>query len=107
MTPNSAEPVCRIAIVRLAPMHNAMNVSAISVFDTLRLRMGRIEMIVPEQDERTDQLFGRRGELSLFKYLSESFVQTSFWQHTRTRARTERRKFGCVEQFNKTWHGTN
>ena len=62
MRADAPEPIRRIAKVRFAPMHDAVDERAVSAFDVLSDFVRGIEMIVPEENERTNELLISSGQ---------------------------------------------
>ncbi len=62
MWADASEPIFGIPIVRLAPVHDSVDKRAVGVFDFLCDSVGRVQVIVPEQNQRADKLlfFGRQ-----------------------------------------------
>src|SRR5258706_8301586 len=56
MLAHTMEPVFGVAIIRLAAMQDAMDESAIGIFDLLRNHVGGLEAVVPKQDQSTNEL---------------------------------------------------
>lgn len=56
MVPDAPEPIGSISIVGFAPVHDRMDQRAIGSLDALRERMGGAEMIMPKENQRSNQL---------------------------------------------------
>ena len=56
MLANPPEPIFRIAVIRLPPMHDTVHECAIGIVDALGNDMCRLQVIVPEQEQRADKL---------------------------------------------------
>ncbi len=55
MRPHATPPILRVKIIRLAPVHEGVNKTAVGVLNALREGVRGIEMIVPEQNQRPDE----------------------------------------------------
>ena len=67
MSTHTTEPVLRVSIIRLPPVHDGMHVTAVCVLDPLRDLMGGIEMIMPKQQGRANHFPARRRNSSRVK----------------------------------------
>jgi hypothetical protein len=54
MRADAAPPVFRVPRVRLAAVHDGVHEGAVARFERLGDAMRRVQMVVPEQDERAD-----------------------------------------------------
>ena len=59
---HAAEPISRVAKVRLPPVHDAMDERAVSCFNFLGNMVGGIEMVMPEQHQSADKILALCGQ---------------------------------------------
>src|SRR5438046_10561470 len=69
------EPVLGVAVVRLAPMHDRVQETALGVVDVLRYSVRLVQMIVPEQGCGANQRLEPRRELCGLNETVELAVQ--------------------------------
>ena len=74
MGTDAMKPILGVGEVRFATVHDAVQEGAIAIFDGLRDHMGTFEMIVPQQDQGSNQgLFGA-GDFATIEELVEFLV---------------------------------
>jgi len=61
------EPVFRIPIIRLSPMENGVQITAVGVFNLLHDSVRGIEMVVPEENRGANEFAIRFGKGSIAK----------------------------------------
>src|SRR5438034_1171859 len=76
-----------------------MNETSVGTFDPLRNGVRSIEMVVPEQDQRTDELLASGPELRGAKQRIELRGQVAFGEHAGTRPGPERGVLLCRQEF--------
>ena len=63
MLSHAVEPILGIAVVGLAAMHDAVNITTIHVVDVLGDGMRFIEVIVPQKKKRPDRIAAMIGKV--------------------------------------------
>jgi len=94
---HAAEPILRVPVVRLAPVHDAVDQAAVWPFDALRENVRGIVVVVPEQQERADE-FGLRGYAVAAEQLVERAVQVGLRECAGARRGAERGGAGLGEE---------
>ncbi len=102
MLPHAPPPVFRVPEIRFAPVHNRVKQAAVRILDALRDAVCRIQMVVPEQDQRAHQIavFRRKPEAG------EDGCERGFQFALRTRARARTRaQFGWLDIRQECFQG--
>ena len=74
MPANPMEPVPRVAIIRLASMQEAVEPTAVGIFNLLANFMRRFVVVVPEQDGAAQQFLPGAGQRCLGQEPIEALV---------------------------------
>jgi hypothetical protein len=73
MISDAMEPIFRVPVIGLAAMDDTMEVGAVGVVNLLRDDVGGVEMVVPQKDERANELSLGGLELEVGKNDVECF----------------------------------
>src|SRR2546425_12986332 len=101
MIADSMKPISGVAVVRLAPMHDAVNESAVRSLDALGNRMRLIKMIMPKIHDRANELLGDSRQASLTKDRFKAAIQFGKSRNTDSRAGAKFRHCGSRRQLQK------
>ena len=85
-------PIFGVPIIRLAPMHHGVNKTAVRVLDTLGDLVGSVQMVVPEQEQRPDEILLRGGQLGFTKKRVKFGDEGGFSKYPGTGFGPERRR---------------
>ena len=111
MFADPSEPIGCVAVIGLTTVHDAVDESAVSVFNGLGYGVGRVEVVVPEKDQGADEFLAFVRDFGGFECFVERAVQGGFGLDAGARAGSERRWFGRGQQMlelhgNGPFHGT-
>src|SRR5262249_54897158 len=93
-----AQPVLRVAVVRLTAVHDGVNETAVAIVDGLRDQMRRVQMIVPEQHRGANQLPRPLRKCRVDEQALERRVQLRYRLSDITRTGTEFWRFRSRQQ---------
>jgi hypothetical protein len=99
MTPDAPEPIPRVRVIRLTPVHNPVDKAAVGILDPLSDRMSRIKPIMPQQYKRPNQIAVRRRQFGFRQQGFERILESIVRKNPLPRSRPEFRQACGSEQF--------